>query len=427
MNPLISLSRQLTLRGHRVTFFHHPELADQVRRQGFEFVSIGGGTSTFRTRQAKHQQRPTAGIGVLRDRLNRVAGEMEMFLREAPSAIRRTGIDALIVDEIVLAGPTIAEMLRLPYFVISTSVPHNFGWCAPRWITPPLSWTDRLQKHLLEISVLRMRGPVRRRLDKFRREVGLGPIRKIKRSFPELAHLTQLPQCMDFPRCDLPATFHYTGPFIDEGARLPVDFPWNSLNSRPMIYASLGTTLKGDAATFQFIAAACEGLDLQLVISLGGRRDPEMFRDLPGNPLVVKTAPQLQLLKRAEIVITHAGPNTAFEALIEGKPMIAIPKSFDQPAIASRLEWLGTAEVLPLKELSPQRIRTALLKILNDDTYRRTARELREKILAARGLERATDLIEDALQRYQAGRVIEPRQNSVLRHVSSRDTQVILD
>jgi MGT family glycosyltransferase len=189
----------------------------------------------------------------------------------------------------------------------------------------------------------------------------------------------------------------------------------------------LGTTLKGDAATFQFIAAACEGLDLQLVISLGGRRDPEIFRDLPGNPLVVQNAPQLELLKRAEIVITHAGPNTAFEALIEGKPMIAIPKSFDQPAIASRLEWLEAAEVLPLKELSPQRIRTALLKILNDDSYRRTARELREKILAARGLERAADLIEDALQRYQCGRVIQPRQNSVLRHVSSRDTQVTLD
>ncbi len=412
MNPLISLSRQLTARGHRVTFFHGPEVADQVRRQGLEFVSIESATSASQTRQAKHQQRPTTGIAALRYRLNRVAGDMEMFLHEAPAVIRRTGIDALILDEIALAGPTIAEMLRLPYFVISTSVPHNFGWSAPRRIRPSLSWIDRLQKNLLEISIVRMRGPVRRRLDKFRREAGLGPIRKIKRSFPELAHITQLPRCLDFPRSGLPANFHYTGPFIDGAARLPVDFPWEQLDSRPMIYASLGTTLKGEAATFYCIAEACMGLNVQLVLSLGGRRDPEVFRELPGNPLVVRNAPQLELLKRAEVVITHAGPNTAFEALMQGKPMIAIPKAFDQPAIAARLEWHGVAEVLPLQELSARRIRMALLRVLHEDSYRRTARELQEKILAACGLERAADLIEDALQRYDGRRDVELRQHS---------------
>lgn len=407
INPLIGLSRQLIARGHKVTFFHVSELADQILGQGVEFVPIGGLTSASWVEQTKHQQRPMEGIAALRYRLGRVGGDMEMFLREAPATIRCAGIDALILDEIALAGPTIAELLRLPYFVISTSVPHNFGWDAPRRIMPELSWINRLQKILLEISVVRMRGPVRRRLDEFRQEAGLGPIRKIKRSFPELAHLTQLPQCLDFSRSGLPTNFYYTGPFVDGAARLSVDFPWDRLDSRPLIYASLGTTLKGDASTFYFIAAACEDLDLQLVISLGGGRDPEMFRDLPGNPLVVRNAPQLEVIKRAEIVITHAGPNTVFEALMQAKPMIAIPKSFDQPAIAFRLERLGAAEVLSLKELSAQRIRMALLKVLNDDNYRQTVKELQEKILAVHGLERAADLIEKALQTYHGGSLTE--------------------
>ena len=51
-----------------------------------------------------------------------------------------------------------------------------------------------------------------------------------------------------------------------------------------MIYASLGTTLKGEPATFHLIAEACDGLGVQLVIALGGRRDPEMFHDMPGKP-----------------------------------------------------------------------------------------------------------------------------------------------
>ena len=39
--------------------------------------------------------------------------------------------------------------------------------------------------------------------------------------------------------------------------------------------------------TFQMIALACAGLDLQLVISLGGGQDPALLGDLPGDPIVV--------------------------------------------------------------------------------------------------------------------------------------------
>jgi zeaxanthin glucosyltransferase len=251
--------------------------------------------------------------------------------------------------------------------------------------------------------VFRMRGPVGRRLDTFRRRAGLGPIRQIKRSFPELAHITQLPQCMDFPRSALPPTFHYAGPFVDEAARLSVEFPWGQLDGRPLIYASLGTTLKSEPAIFRLIAQACDGLSVQLVIALGGRRDPEMFCDIPGKPLIVRDAPQLEILKRAEIVITHAGPNTVFETLLQGKPMIAIPKTFDQPAIAARLAWLGAAIVLRPGNPSVREIRSALSKLLSDPSYRNAARGLQAAIRSAHGLKHAADVIEQALQSH-AGR-----------------------
>jgi MGT family glycosyltransferase len=250
---------------------------------------------------------------------------------------------------------------------------------------------------LLEVSVFRMRGPVRRSLDNFRRQVGLGPIRQIKQVFPELAHITQLPQCLDFPRSGLPPTFHYAGPFVDEAARLSMEFPWNQLDGRPIVYASLGTTLKSEPAIFHLIAEACGGLGVQLVIALGGRRDPEMFRDMPGKPLIVRNAPQLELLKRAGIVITHAGPNTVFETLMQGKPMIAIPKTFDQPAIAARLAWLGAAIVLRSGKTSAKDIRAALSLVLSDPSYRNAAKRIQDKICSAHGLERAADVIEQAL------------------------------
>jgi MGT family glycosyltransferase len=404
LNPLITLSQQLVARGHRVTFFHDAELEARIRPHGLGFFPIaassdGSGEDTC----ASLRQKPSSAIPVLRYRIRRTVNDMERFLREAPQALTRAGIDALIVDELALAGPTIAEMLRLPYFVISTSVPHNFGWSAPRRIAPRKSILTRVQNALLEISVLQMRGPVRRRLDNFRRQAGLGPIRQIKQVFPELAHITQLPQCLDFPRSGLPPTFHYTGPFVEEAARLSMEFPWNQLDGRPVVYASLGTTLKGDPTIFRLIAEACDGLGMQLVITLGGRRDPEMFHDLPGKPLIVRNAPQLELLKRAEIVITHAGPNTVFETLMQGKPMIAIPKTLDPPAIAARLAWLGAAIVLRPGKLSVQEIRSALATVLSDPSYRNTARGIQAKIRSAHGLERAADLIEQALRSHAEG------------------------
>jgi len=258
-------------------------------------------------------------------------------------------------------------------FLVSTSVPHNFGWAVPRSLSQcdnSVSYFSRLQKALLQISAFRICGPIRWKLDKCRQQLGLGPVRDLQKVFPALAHIATLPECLDFPRSILPSNFYYTGPFVDENVRPVVDFPWNRLDGRPLIYVFLGPARKIRPILFLLIAEACEGLGLQVVISLGGRRSPEMFENLPGDPLVVREAPQLELIKMAKIVINHAGINTVLETLMEGKPMIVIPITHDQPALAARLVWLKVAEVIPERKLTVKQLRLALVKILNDPSYR---------------------------------------------------------
>ncbi len=162
-------------------------------------------------------------------------------------------------------------------------------------------------------------------------------IERCRRYFLPLAHIATLPECLDLPHATLPNNFYYTGPFVEEGARPPIAFPWDRLDGRPLIYVSLGTSRKIAPAIFHMIAEACQGLDVQVVISLGGSRSPSILEALPGDPLVVKEAPQLELVKVATVVINHAGINTVLETLMEGKPMIAIPITHDQPALAARL------------------------------------------------------------------------------------------
>jgi MGT family glycosyltransferase len=391
-------------RGHRVTFFEKPKIKDRVRQAGFEFVPIGAPNSSSKGEKRVDDAAPRSELSTLRFNLERITRDLETYLGETPSALRRAGVDALLINEIALTGPTVAQITRLPHFIISTSVPHHFGWNDYPWFSGykySASWISMIEDALFEISALRMRGPIRRMLDRYRRQLGLGSVRELRRVYPELAHITQLPKCLDLPRTNLPSNFHYTGPFVNAAARPNVGFPWHRLDGRPIIYASLGTTRNVQAFVFRLIAEACKDFDLQLVISLGGRFDASMFADLPGNPLVTRYAPQLHLLRLATIVITHGGPNTVFEALMEGKPMIAIPLAHDQPAVAARLARLGIAEVLPVMRLSVKKIHSAMTKLLNDPTYRDAAVAIQSTLRSLRGSERAAEVIEDALERYE--------------------------
>src|SRR5580658_425246 len=135
LNPLIALSQEMVRRGHRVTFCEKPKVEDRVRRAGLEFVPICGRKATTSRRAPKPGAGIRAEIATLRFNLQRVIGDVERYLEEAPKALASTGVNALLTNEVALTGPTVAETLRLPYFLISTTVPHHFGWNGWSWIT----------------------------------------------------------------------------------------------------------------------------------------------------------------------------------------------------------------------------------------------------------------------------------------------------
>jgi len=397
LHPLMSLSRELAHRGHGITFFDRPKVEAPLREAGFAFDSIG-------ERVALEKAQIIGGsiwseVSAMRSNIAQRRREIERLLEETPDAVSKAGVNALLVDEIAVTGPTVAQLLRLPYVVISTSVPHRFGWRRSSWFSGyrySRSWLSWLHAFLLESSVSRMRGPVRRAIDDYRRQAGLGPSRTVSREFPCLAHIGQMPRCLDLPGVPGPEAFHYAGPFLWRVERPRVDFPWHRLDGRPVVYVSLGTTRNVQTAVLRLIAEACSDLDLQLVISLGNRFEPAALADLPGRPIVTRFAPQLDLLKVARIIITHGGSNTVFEALMEGKPMIAIPLAYDQPAMAARLARLHLAEVLPVMRLSPSRIRAAVVKLLNDESYHDAARKMQAAMQSICGEALAADLIEAA-------------------------------
>jgi zeaxanthin glucosyltransferase len=103
------------------------------------------------------------------------------------------------------------------------------------------------------------------------------------------------------------------------------------------------------------------------------------------------------LLKRATLAITHAGLNTALESLSQGVPMVAIPITNDHPGVASRLEWLGVAEVVAPSRLSVPRLGAAIERVLHEPAYREKARRYQQEIAHLNGLARAADIVDQAV------------------------------
>jgi MGT family glycosyltransferase len=139
-------------------------------------------------------------------------------------------------------------------------------------------------------------------------------------------------------------------------------------------------------------------LDVQLVIAHGGGMSAEAVRSLPGSPLVVEYAPQPDVLAHASLTITHAGMNTTLDSLTYGVPLVAIPITFEQPGTGARIRSTGVGEVFPLAKLSISTLRSAIKRVLTENSYKKNARRIQQSIQLSGGVKRAADIVEQVNQ-----------------------------
>ena len=401
LNPLTALARRLQQRGHTVIIFGIADVESRVRAAGIDFCLIGQSDYPLGTLQKLDQQLgEMTGTEVLRFTMERVSNTARMVLRDGLEAVRNANLDALLVDETDMAN-NIAECLGLPFISLALIPPmvndnrfppFYFGWSGSQ------RWWSRLRNEIAIRVLTRVARPIFAAVNEYRVAWGLSVGRHPGEGLSKLAQITQLPRALEFEIDPPPPNLYYAGPFVDATQRPPIDFPWDRLDGRPLIFASLGTLQNQSCEKFRIIAEACAPLGVQLVMSLGGGLDRGQLGILPGDPLVVNYAPQLELVKRATLVITHAGLNTVLESLSEGVPMVCIPLGNDQPGVAARVKAHGAGVVVPPRRVNAKRLRSAVRAVLENDSYRLAARKIQSAIAEVDGLNCAADIIEDVLK-----------------------------
>src|SRR5262249_22847913 len=383
--PLTALGRRLQARGHEVVYFQVADLERPIQAAGLQFRQIGREDFPPGSLRARDEEvGKLKGLAALRCGLRGIERKAMMLFRDAPAAIRDEGIDAVIVAQVEMAGGTVAEYLGLPFVSVAAALPVNLDASVPPC---PLAWSHRVGvmarfwNRAGNAFFEWVFSGVLRTINRQRRAWGLPAVQGLNGTFSGLAQVAQLPAALELPGRRLPPGFHHTGPWTDRAGREAVDFPWERLDpSRRLVYASMGTLQNGILQTFRMMAEACAGLDLQLVISLGGGQDPALLGDLPGDPIVVGYAPQLDLIRRSALTISHGGLNTALESVAEGVPMVVLPVTYDQPGVGARVEWSGAGRLIPVGRLTVDRLRDAVGIVLGNPAYRERAGRLRSSI-----------------------------------------------
>jgi zeaxanthin glucosyltransferase len=400
--PTFPLARRLAARGHAISYIGLADAADLVHRQGFPFRPIL--TSLFppgstRTVRAKAE---AADLG----NGNGAAGYTES------AAVADSCLGALVHGEDLAAA---VGALQPDLFLASSLLPlHplvlNYRFGVPVALVTP--WLRRFPKPgygaIVEGTFLELRGAG---MDFFSLARQADP--RARRLADITARLLAMPELILCPReLDLPRPdwrneieVYHVEPSLDLLREDAVDFPRERLlPDRRLLYCSFGsqtqrvnreTLLRCQSAV---VEAGWRLTEWQIVLATG-LISPEELPPMPETLIATRWVPQIDMLRRAELMITHGGLGTVKECIFHGVPMLAVPLFYDQPENAQRITYHALGEACDPAELSADRIVTLVRQMSDDHACRHGVAAMRERFLAAEESGIGVQRIEEILAR----------------------------
>ena len=393
VNPMLPLLHELVSRGHEVIVSITPEFEPAIRHTGAT-VRLLDERFTFPELPASN------GDGVkLKDLPPRMMGFMRQGLRGAPALLeqaRAEHADALLYDPMALWGGAVAGALGLPAAIFQTTFAMKFSPTLQRRMRenfkgmPPVRMALEALRLRLTSEVLHWRHGLRRMT--------------LTQMFSTVEDLYLVP----IPRSYQPEAERFDERFVFVGPSvLPRndtgDFPLEWLDGRPLLYISLGTTpMNAQPAFYKACFEAFGGTRWQVVIACGKSVSPASLGALPSNILVRPHVPQLELLQRARVFLTHGGMNSTMESFWHGVPMAVFPQFADQPFNAERVQALGAGLTLDARTaLDPKALRDTVERLDTEPSFRTQVARLQKEVREAGGHRRAADVL---LQYFSARR-----------------------
>lgn len=352
--PMMTVARAWLRRGHRVIVATGPSMAPVVRESGMEYceliMSRGSNAGVLSTRTAQDEEARSLEaffeatrkgmVPTLRYQADQRATDLlwrpEQVARRVVNIIADSDPSAVIVDHLAFSATIGLRALRLPYGDVVLGHPTALPVGGELYGVPS-AWPPAIGPDAVEMASLR--STARGVTEAFTKAYN----ETLLRLDPDATLVDDAFAAHgDLVLYDYPAELH--GPI--RSARLPRHAFLGSAvrnemadaetaawlarpDRRPIVVVSLGTFLSARTDVLARITDALRGVDVRVAMSIGNS-DRSAVGEVPSDWLVRPSLPQVALLERASVMVTHGGNNSITEALTFGVPMLVLPFSTDQ-------------------------------------------------------------------------------------------------
>jgi rhamnosyltransferase subunit B len=417
LHPFLALAIELKRRGHRPTIATSGVYRDKILAEGVEFHSVRPDVGELLDRPdliAKLWDSRRATQFLVRDYLAPRVSEGFEDLRAACG-----DADLILTHSAAFAGPTVAQFLRKTWLSVILQPAALLSATDPAYIAeaPWLRHLFRLGPFFFR-ALMRLTDPYVRRFIKpvlqLRERLGLSnrinPL--TYGQFSPYGTLALFSRALAMPQEDWPAETTQTGfVFYDRlgagfglkdesrGRRREQDVLNFLENGDPPVLFTLGSSAVMHAGSFYAESfAAAQELGKRAVLLIGQSNRSTLPASLPASIYVAEYLPYSEIMPRAAAVVHQGGIGTVAQALRAGKPMLVVPWAHDQPDNAERIRKIGVGRSLRRKRYRARRAAEQLEQLLKEPGYQANARKASEIIAGENGVERACDVVENALR-----------------------------
>ncbi len=379
VNPTLPIVRELVARGDEVVYFLTESFRGAVERAGarlhpyessLEGISVGPGAS--------HPPLPVMMIA-----------ESRKVLPSLREAVRAEAPDFVVYDSLCHWGRILTRQLKLRGAISYPSYASNAVWSMSKAFlnqpgAPPPELFARMNAGLAELG----------------REHGLpGFDMQGLMTDAEPLNLVFLPRAFQPAGDSFDERFLFVGPSLQSQTRGGAgDFPLERLEAGHTLYISLGTVFNDWPDFYRTCFTAFGDSPWQVVLSAGKAASQESLGAVPGNFLVRASVPQLEVLERTTVFVTHGGMNSTMEALHDGVPLVVIPQMAEQAVTAARVAELGLGLALDRASVTADSLRAAVERVAREPSFRERARLMRKEVRDAGGYRRAADALQASMK-----------------------------
>lgn len=298
---------------------------------------------------------------------------LEQYVEEDLGLIDKIRPD-IVVGDFRLSLSVSARLSKVAYAGISNA--YWSPYANPAYICPALpfvSWTGPT----LATMLFRLAQPLAFTLHSFplnrlRKRHGLpGLGGNLRRVYTDADYTLYADVPEMIPTRNLPMNHRYLGPVLwNPPSALPKW--WDRLPmDKPLVYLTMGSSGAGDL--LPDIIQVCADLPVTLMVAAAGRPQAP---PLPDNVFWADYLPGIDAAKRASVVICNGGSPTSHQALSAGVPVLGIAGNLDQFLNMSAVVTAGAGRLIRKDRFTPLSLRSNLLSLLDDPSYRHHANEV---------------------------------------------------